>query len=134
MQGDLQASVPHAWKALAGTQSPARRVRAQAFPQQFPPLGYDGAAMLAQQYKAALERARQQRLNALVAQLSNGTLPGFSTVRALPPCAAGGRGCLPTAAVERAMQCVMCMLAHGPCFAARIMHATCFLGQVRMRD
>jgi hypothetical protein len=56
---------------------------AQAYPQQFPQLAYDGAALLAQQYKGAFERARAQRLAALLAQLSNGVAPGFRTVRAL---------------------------------------------------
>jgi hypothetical protein len=49
--------------------------------QQWPQLQFDPALLLAREYKSLMDRTRQQRLQEVQDQLSNGTAPGFRAVR-----------------------------------------------------
>lgn len=45
---------------------------------------FEAAAILAREYRSILDRMRQRQMAELQAQLANGTVPGFKTVRLMP--------------------------------------------------
>ena len=54
-------------------------------PPQWPQLNFNVAALLAREFRAAVDRARAKRLAAVHARLQRGTARGFHAVRTTPP-------------------------------------------------